>query len=120
LNFSEIKNPKVKDLIARLVRVKLLHWDDWYKILDKEDEFWEKALREALSTPARYSWTDKKEITYYYYLKLGGERFLIVYDSITDKVKVFGPLVEGQRIDFEKDKPFLSLPRHLLEEYKEE
>ena len=120
MSFSQIKDKKYLDLIARLVRVKLLHWDDWYKILDKESEFWEKALKEALSTPARYSYQERKEVNYFYTLKLGGERFLVILDLITDNVKVFGPLVEGQRIDFQKDRPFLTLPCNLLEEYKEE
>ena len=106
-----LQDEKIKDLIARLVRAKLVR---------KNSKGLEDILTEALCTPARYKFKEKQEIKYFYYLTVGGKVFRVLYDEVRDNIKIYGPLEKGQTFDQEKEKLFLVLPYSILEHYKEE
>ena len=110
---SEIEDPKLFEIIARLLRAKRVKWNEWKTILENDTfkEFGQDELFDALSAPCEYAVEPREFKQHMYYLKIGGEKFLIIYDSTTDKINLYA-ILAGQRLD--QAKPLLSFSREFL------
>ena len=56
---NQIQEPKVFEAIVRLLRVKMIHAPEWYKILGREDEFWDSSKTfEAKTSSCKFKETE--------------------------------------------------------------
>ena len=103
------------DVLARLIRHKVIHWE-WEKILDNQaKEMWtNERMFEALSTPVNYKCEEGTDIKYFYVLRMGEVKFILIRDPILDTVKVYYPVKPG--IDLREEKPFLEFSEVFLED----
>jgi len=106
---------EVLDIVAKLIRYKMIHWE-WQKILDNQNkEMWtNQQIFEAMSTKVDYKSEEKTRIEYFYVIKMGKERFIIMRDLEKDIIRVYYPVKEGMKI--EEKKAFLEFSEEALEE----
>lgn len=107
------------DVLARLIRHKMIHWQ-WDKIIDNIDkEMWNnEQVFEALTIPVRYKCEEKSQTEYYYVITMGGLKFLIIKDPMKNIVKVYYPTNAGA--DLRTEKPFIEFSEEALEEMSRE
>ena len=103
------------DVLAKLVRYKMIHWE-WDKIIDgQEKEVWNnQQVFEALSAAINYKYEEKSQVEYFYVITMGGMKFVIIKDMLNAKIKVYNPLKEG--CDLRTEKPFLEFTEEMLED----
>jgi len=105
----------VIDILAKLIRYKMIHWE-WDKIIDgKEKEVWDqKQVFEALSAAINYKSEEKSHTAYFYVISMGREKFVVIKDPLTARIKVYYPLKPG--CDLRTEKPFLEFTEEMLED----
>jgi len=95
----------------------MIHWE-WDKIIEGRDkEMWNnQQVFEALSAAINYTYEEKTQVEYFYVIRMGGAKFVVMKDISTNKVKVYYPLKEG--CDLRTEKPFLEFTEEMLEDLR--
>jgi len=110
---------EVLDVVAKLLRYKMTHWE-WQKIIDNQSkEMWTaEQIFEAMSTPVDYKSEERSWTEYVYLIKMGRQRFIVLKDLLRNIIRVYYPVVEEAKIETEK--PFLEFTEQALEEIAKE
>lgn len=97
----------------------MIHWK-WQKMLDnQEKEMWtDEQLFEAMSAMVDFKYEERSHTDYFYVMRMGGLRFVIIKDLMRNIVQVYYPVTEGATLD--RHKPFLEFTEEALEEMARE
>lgn len=114
LTEGEKITPAELETLALLIRGKMKSWP-WSTIIDgKGDEWTEPELFEALSTPCRYKCDEKAITTYLYYMEIGREKFLIMFDPPANSYKIYKKPLQGSTLSALK--PMMTVSKEFMED----